>query len=72
MNTVGEYYFVVPEHVVREGAKHCSDDEKNSFDKVLKAADEFKAAEMTPIFLLSRSFTDLRVVAEETFMKKLH
>jgi hypothetical protein len=65
-------YIQIPESVVRESAEACKDDDRNSFLKILKAADEFRAAEMTPIFLLDQIFKDLVVVALETYQKKLH
>ena len=68
----GEYYFVVSEEMVRHGANVCSDDERNSFTRILEEAQIYKDAEMTPIFILDQNFKNLKVVAVETFMKKLH
>lgn len=65
-------FVIVPESIVEDAAAACSDDEHNSFRKVLRAAEEFKKAEMTPIFILDIERMDLIVVTKETFQKKLN
>jgi hypothetical protein len=65
-------YIEIPEHVVEQAAEDCKDDKKNGFLKCLKAAQEFRAADMTPVYLLDNRYQDLIVVAKETFKKKLH
>lgn len=62
----------VSEDVIRTAVKYIPEDEESGMRTVLLAADEYKAANMTPIFILDRSNMSIYVVAEETFGKKLH
>lgn len=64
--------FIVPESVVKEAAEACKDDANNSFLKVLNAGKEFKAAGLTPIYVLDENYKDLVVIAKELYRKKLH
>lgn len=67
-----EMFIQIPESVVKKGAASCADDPNNGFLKVLKAGAEYKAANMTPIYILDQRYQDLVVVAKETFQKKLN
>lgn len=62
----------VPERIVIEAAEAIADDDNSSFRVVLRAADEYRAANMTPVFILDRYNMDIMCVAAETFGKKLH
>ena len=62
----------IPEKTIREAVKYIPADEESGMRTVLKAADEYKAANMTPIFILDKYSMSIYVVAEETFGKKLH
>ena len=62
----------VPEDIVRMAAAAIPEDEESGLRTVLKAADEYKAADMTPIFILDQNKMDILVVAKETFGKRLH
>lgn len=62
----------ISEEVVREAVQYIPEYEESGIRTVLKAADEYKAANMTPIFILDRYNMSIMVVAEETFGKKLH
>lgn len=62
----------VPEYIIQSAALSLSDDENNSFSRVLKAAEEYKEAGMTPVFVLDKERMDIYCFAEETFGKKLH
>jgi predicted nucleic acid-binding protein len=66
------YFVEIPEHIVEQAAEECRDDKDNNFLKCLNAAHQFRAANMTPVFLLDQNYQDLVVVAKETFKKKLH
>lgn len=44
----------------------------NNFKIILSKIDIFKQAEMTPMVLMNMDNYAVFVVAEETFMKKLH
>lgn len=62
----------VSEEVMREAVQYIPEDEESGIRTVLKAADEYKAANMTPIFIMDRYSMSVYVVAKETFGKKLH
>lgn len=62
----------VPEHIVRSAWDAVDNEHDSGFGIVLRAADEYKAANMTPIFILDKQNMDIMVVAEETFGKLLH
>ena len=61
----------VSEDIVRQAVKYIPEEEESGIRTVLKAADEYRAANMTPIFILDRYNMDILVVAEETFGKRL-
>lgn len=67
-------YKVIPEHIMEASAETAISmgESDNSFSRMLLAAEEFKKAEMTPIFLLDMQNMDVFCVARETFGKKLH
>lgn len=67
-----ESYLIVPESIVEEAAEACKDDPTNNFLKVFNAGQEFKAAGLTPIYLLDQEYMDLVVIAKEIYKKKLH
>ena len=67
-----ESYVVIPETVIKEAADAMVDDPQNNFVKVWNAGQEFKAAGLTPIYLLNEIYMDLFVIAKETYKKKLH
>lgn len=67
-----ETYIVIPESVVVEAAEACKDDPTNNFLKVFNAGQEFKAAGLTPIYLLDQDYMDLVVIAKELYKKKLN
>lgn len=62
----------VSEEVIRDAVKYIPEDEESGMRTVLVAADEYKAANMTPIFILDKYSMSIYVVAEETFGKKLN
>jgi len=63
---------VIPESIVEEAAEACKDDKDNNFKKVLNAGQEFKAAGLTPIYVLDEHYMDLVVIAKELYRKKLN
>ena len=65
------YSILVPEHVVRESASFFGDEE-NTFKNLLEIADQYRDADMNPIFLWDIKQNALFCVAEETFQKKLN
>jgi hypothetical protein len=62
----------ISEKILREAVQYIPEDEDSGMRTVLMAADEYKAANMTPIFILDKYTMSIYVVAEETFGKKLH
>lgn len=62
----------VPEDVVRLAAVYIPEDEESGLRTVLQAADEYIAANLTPIFILDQDNMDIMVVCKETFGKILH
>ena len=46
--------------------------EDNSFFRLLTAAEEFRKAELTPVYILDATTMDVMVVAKETHNKRLH
>lgn len=66
-----EHLVEVPEKIVIAAASFIPEDEPSGLREVLKAAEEYRAANMTPIFILDRSNMDILCAAKETFGKKL-
>jgi Mg/Co/Ni transporter MgtE len=62
----------VPESTLRQVADYIPQDEESGIRRVLKAAEEYRAANMTPIFILDQQNMDVLVVCKETFGKRLH
>jgi hypothetical protein len=62
----------IPEDVLRQAVDYIPEDEESGIRIVLEAANDFKAANMTPIFIMDRYTMSIYVVAKETFGKKLH
>lgn len=62
----------VPEKIVIAAWEAMDRDDNSGFGIVLQAAREYKAADMTPVFILDRVNMDIMCVALETFGKKLH
>jgi len=67
-------YKIIPEKIIRESAEACNEfgEYDNNFSYLLLKADQFKNANMTPVFLLDPYHMDMLCVAKETFGKKLH
>ena len=70
MNT----YKVIPEHIMEASAEMALEmgESDNSFSRMLLAAQEFKNAGMTAMFLLDITNMDVFCIAKETWGKKLH
>ncbi len=70
MNT----YKIIPEHIMEASAETAIEmgESDNSFSRMLLAAQEFKKAGMTPMFLLDINNMDVVCIAKETWGKKLH
>jgi hypothetical protein len=62
----------VPEEVLRETVKYIPEEEDSGIRDVLLAADEYRAANLTPVFILDHYNMDILVVCKETFGKRLH
>ena len=69
-----EYYKIIPEKIMIDADKTSCEtgDVNNNFGRLLKVAEEYKDAGVTPIFLLDPHHMNILVVCEETFNKKLN
>jgi hypothetical protein len=67
-----ETYIIIPEFVVQQASDAIPDDNDNSFARLIKAAELYRSAGMTPVFMLNPNYKDLVVICKETFGKKLH
>lgn len=62
----------IPESTIREALQYIPENEESGMRTVLKAGEEYKAANMTPVFIMDKYNMSIYVVAAETFGKKLH
>jgi len=65
----------IPEHDIERAASlmtELDNSHDNNFKIILSKIDIFKQAKMTPMVLMNTDNYAMFVVAEETFMKKLH
>jgi len=63
---------VIPEDIVQFCASQFGPDEDNSFKNILNAADEFREAGLTPLFLCTKTLQDIFVTTVEKLQKKYH
>ena len=65
---------LVPEDIVQYCADACTDDKENSFRRILDAANEFRNAGLTPVYLCSYTLQDLFVTTRQQirFESKFH
>jgi hypothetical protein len=62
----------VSEKVVVAAWMALDQDDDSSFGRLLKVSDEYKAANMTPVFILDKDNMTIYCAARETLGKKLH
>ena len=65
----------IPEHAIESAAsmmQQIDDSPENSFTVIMEKMAAFRQADMTPVVLMDPIDYNVYVVAEETFMKKLH
>lgn len=62
----------VPESILLQAVRYIPEDEESAIRTVLLAADEYRAANLTPIFILDHGNMNILVVCKETFGKRLH
>lgn len=65
-------FVIIPENIVYSAWEAVDKDENSGFAVVLQAAEEYKAADMTPLFLFDKDSMHIYCFASETFGKKLH
>lgn len=63
---------VIPEDMIIFCASQFGPDEDNSFKNILNAANEFRDAGLTPIFLCTETLRDIFVTTTEKMHKKYH
>lgn len=62
---------VIPENRIRAAAELMADTD-NSFQTLLKYGDEFKAADLTPIYIINNTTSDVYVTTVERMQKDFH
>lgn len=62
----------VPESILLQAVRYIPEDEESGIRTVLLAADEYRAANLTPVFILDHDNMNILVVCKETFGKRLH
>ena len=62
----------IPESILIEAVQYIPEDEESGMRTVLMAADEYRAANLTPVFILDHDSMNILVVCKETFGKRLH
>jgi len=62
----------IPESIILEAVQYIPEDEESGMRTVLLAADENRAANLTPVFILDQYSMNILVVCKETFGKRLH
>jgi hypothetical protein len=64
----------VPEYIIKESAVLAADSESenNTFIRLLEAAEKYKEAKLTPVYILNTTTMEIAVVAKEMLNKKLH
>jgi hypothetical protein len=74
--TISSSYIMVPESLIHESVAEAEAFGKNgeviNFKNILMAGQQFKDAEMHPMYLFDQREFTIMVVAEETFGKLLH
>ena len=68
-------YVVVPEHIVRNAAEVFAKEDSskiNTFQKMLLVGEEYKQANMTPIYLYDPVTAEVFVQTEEQLKNKMH
>lgn len=64
--------YEIPESMLQSAVQFIPDYEESGIRDVLSAADEYRAANLTPIFIFDQHNMDVLVVCKETFGKRLH
>lgn len=77
INRYAAHLVKIPEETIKQAAEkmgelYPTDSDNNSFVNIIKKIDLYKEAELTPLILIDPRNYAVVVVAEETFMKKLH
>jgi len=64
---------ILPERMVKDAAEmQQEEDPDNSFIRLLKSAEEFKDAGLTPVFLCDRDMQRVMVTTKEKLERKFH
>lgn len=62
----------IPENIVHAAFEASGEDADGGFSKVLEAAEIYREANMTPIFVLDQINMQIYCFAQETLGKRLH
>ena len=67
------FYQIVDEFVIASAAEECKyDNPNNSFSTALKIANEYKIADLTPVFILNSRTKTIHITTEEAMNGKFH
>lgn len=62
----------IPESIILKAVQYIPEEEESGMRTVLMAADEYRAANLTPVFILDQHSMNILVVCKETWGKRLH
>lgn len=64
---------IMPERMIKSAARDQEEfDPENSFIRLLRTAEEFRDAGLTPIFLCDADMNKVMVTTQERMQRKLH
>jgi hypothetical protein len=66
-------YQIIPEKIIKSAANHMKDTEPhNSFFYLLEEGEQFKKADLVPVYLLNTITQEVLVTSRECMRKKYH
>ena len=65
-------YQIVDEEIIISAAKALKSEPGNSFERALKIAEEYREADLTPVFILNYETKVISVTTQELVEKKYH
>ena len=66
-------YQIIPEKIIKSAANHMKDTEPyNSFLYLLEEGEQFKKADLVPVYLLNTVTQEVLVTSRECMRKKYH
>ena len=65
-------YQIVDEEIIVSAAKALKSEPGNSFERALEIAEEYREADLTPVFILNYETKVISVTTQELVEKKYH